>query len=412
MLLLVLTAVVMLSSISYAQSDYEKTQNFKTKFKQLEESIKKAGSLEEVEKIAAEIEKFKSEFAADKALLDKSLYPDNFNTSIEKLARAAEVRKGDFTQIVELTTQVVSLKDQVSELNQINTNLISQIKTLKLSAKKDAETIASLQKLVATLKENIRERDELVRGIVDSLLAEFVNHPFNLNDAERQAISQKVDTGNLFFNIERTISDNLQFLKVTALTPDDLSEMKKEYKDFSKAWHQIGPRLGDVYLSKSEKTAQIANIDNMFDQWGQILNNDIWTSVNKEFKTHQINLLAFRTGEQFTISITNFIDDEIKNLGVKRKEESENIFHTFTDSVWFKTVEPTWVPMLIENNMMTQANKDSIESKIAQWQDIVVEAAGFNWVYAVLGVAIVALLIALFVKGRKKPQSPPEEKSE
>ena len=77
----------------------------------------------------------------------------------------------------------------------------------------------------------------------------------------KQAVFKKVDSGNLFYNIERTISDNVQFMKVTQITPEDLSKMKEQYKDFNKVWRQIGPKLAEVYLNRRDKAAQIANID-------------------------------------------------------------------------------------------------------------------------------------------------------
>lgn len=392
------------SSLLIAQSDYEKTQNFKAKHKQIEDAIKNATSLEECNQIGLNIIKLREEFTPDKQLLDKSLYPDNFEASMQKIERALEIRKGDFTQIVELTTTVGTLKTQVTELSEKNQDLLGQIRQLNLRVEKDAATIASLEKLVAQLKANIQQRDLLVRDIVDSLLAEFVKAPSTLNDAEKQSIISKVDSRNLFYNIERTINDNIQFMRVTQLTPDDLSEMKKQYKDFNKVWKQIGPKLADVYLNKRDKATEIAGIDNMFIDWNQRINEEMWNQVSKLFREKNLKLLPFNSGDQFTNSTTSFIDDELKNLGVKSSDESEKIFYTFTDSVYFAKVQPTWIPILIENNMMTEANKDTIESRISMWKEKVAPASAFDWIYVILIGVIVVLIIAYFMKGRKREE--------
>ncbi|MCL6098578.1 MAG: DUF3450 domain-containing protein [Bacteroidetes bacterium] len=399
------------SQASFAQSDYEKTQNFKTRYKQLEDAIKNAASIDECNVIGENIAKLKTDFTSDAVLLDKSLYPETFESSFTKIERALEVRKGDFTQIVELKTQVGTLQDQVSELSQQNEGLIVQIKQLQLKSTKDAQTIASLQKLVSQLKSNIAQRDELVRGLVDSLLAEFVKTPGTLNEVEKQAIFNKVDSGNLFYNIERTISDNIQFMKVTQTTPDDLSNMKKQYADFNKVWRQIGPKLADVYLNKRDKAAEIANIDNMFADWNSKINDEIWGQVNRLFREKQLPLLPFRNGGQFVNSVSSFVDDELKNLPVKGSSQAEKTFYMFTDSVYFKTVQPTWIPILIENNMMSSANKDTIEKRISTWKEKVAPASKWNWVYFVGGFIIIALLVAYFMKGRKKQPVSVEEKS-
>ncbi len=395
-----------------AQSDYEKTQNFKTRYQQLEAAIKNATSLDECNTISENIAKLKSDFLADKSLLDNSLYPENFESSFSKIERAVEIRKGDFTQITELTTEVGTLKDKISTISQENQGLISQIRTLQIHSAKDAQTIASLQKLVAQLKANIQQRDELVRGIVDSLLAEFVQMPNGMNEAEKQNIYTKVDAGNLFFNVERTIADNIQFMKVTQMTPDDLGEMKKQYKDFNKVWRQIGPKLAGVYLNRKDKTAQIANIDAMFADWNFRVNDEMWGQVNKLFREKKISLLQFKSGDQFVNSVSSFVGDEMKNLGVKSSSETENIYYAFTDSVYFKVVEPVWIPILIENNMMTDANKDSIDSHIAKWKEKVAPGSSLNWVYIGGGAVIVFLVIAFFLKGRKKHVVRYDEKKE
>lgn len=399
---LTLISILFINHSISAQSDYEKTLSFKKQYKELEDRIKSASSLEECLRIGNDIVNLKTNFISDTNLLDKSLYPENFESSFSKIEKSLEVRKGDFTQIVELTTEVGTLKSQVTELSEKNRNLIAEIRELNLKGDKDAAAIASLQKLVAQLKSNIQQRDELVRDIVDSLLTEFIKAPSTLNEVEKQEFITKIDSRNLFYNIERTITDNIQFMRVTQLMPEDLSEMKKQYAEFNKIWKQVGEKLGDVYLSKKEKVQEIATIDEMFSEWNSRVNEEMWAQVNKLFREKQISLLSFRSGEGFVNSVTSFIDDEIKNLGVKRQEEAEKIFFTFTDSIYFKSVQPTWVPILIENKMMTEANKDSIESRMALWKEKVSPEEPFNWMYVILSGIIIVLLIAYFMKGRKK----------
>lgn len=402
----------LLANVINAQSDYEKTQNFKKQLKQIEESIKSAVSLDECNVINENISKLKNEFKNDSALLDKTLYPDNFESCFSRVEKAVELRKGDFSQIVDLKSEVGELKTQITEISDENKNLIGQIKQLNLKASKDAATISSLQKLVAQLKANIQQRDLLVRDIVDSLLSEFIKTPSTLNDAEKTAIIAKIDSKNLFYNIQRTIADNVQFMKVTQMLPNDLSEMKKQYRDFNKVWKQIGPKLSDVYLNRKEKAQEIANIDAMFSEWNARVTEEMWAQINKLFRDKQISILPFRSGDQFVNSIKSFVDDEIKNRGVKSSGESEKVFTAFADSVYYQTIEPTWVPILVENNMMTEANKDSIDASLARWKAVAAPSGGFNWVYVALGAVIVILIIALFFKGKKKqPISTPSEDS-
>ena len=110
--------------------------------------------------------------------------------------------------------------------------------------------------------------------------------------------------------------------------------------------------------------------------------------------------------------IRKAINDEIKNINVKSSSESKNTFYAFTDSVYFKTVQQVWVPILIENNMMTTANKDSIEKRISIWKEKAASGRT-NLIYIALGVVIFALIVLLILKGKKKKvvivQEPPKE---
>lgn len=397
-----LMLIFFINSFISAQSDYEAVQNFKKQYKQIEESIKSVSSVDQCNTIGENISNLKNDFVGYKILFDKALYPENFESSFVKIENALESKKTDLTQISTLTTQVGTLQTQVVELNQQNEMLIKQINELKARSEKDEATIAQLNKLVAQLKGNINQRDLLVRDLVDSLLVEFTKLPQNLSKKEAQVIQSKINKGNLFYNIERTIADNIRFTKVTQLTADDFSQMKKQYRDFDKVWKQIGPRLSSVYLNKKQKKSEISQIDSLFVQWNDQLNNEIWKGLQKLFLEKNINLVPFNNADQFVNSVSAFITDEIKNLSVKSKEEPENIFHTFADSIYFKTVEKKWIPFLIENNMMTQAEKNIVDTKIEIWKKEFTPSYLYLG-YIALGVIILFTVVFLYKKGRKLP---------
>jgi len=269
--------------------------------------------------------------------------------------------------------------------------------------RKDAATIESLRKLTDQLRSSLRKRDELVVGIIDSLLAEFVNHPFTLNEAERISFDKKIEYNNLFYNVERTISDNIEFITVTKLEPDDFADIKEKYSSFSKMWKQIGPRLGDVYLNRAEKTAAIERIDSRFGQWNYAINSQMWRSINSLFLEKNIKLLSYNSGSEFTERVTGFIEDEIKNIGVKKSEESENMYYTFADTLWFEKIQPEWVPVLIENRMLEEAQKDTIEARIANWKAQIVPEGLAWWIY-IIGIVVLILIILGITSVLKKKQ--------
>jgi hypothetical protein len=102
---MVLIFLIVSANFLLAQSDYEIVQSFKQKYKQLEDEINKAKTLEELNSVIAEIDRFRNDFVTNKDLLDKSLYPDNFEKSFEKLNLAFVMRNQDFTTIDVLQTE-------------------------------------------------------------------------------------------------------------------------------------------------------------------------------------------------------------------------------------------------------------------------------------------------------------------
>jgi len=370
------------------------TQNFKNNCRIIELSIRNASSFAECSEIEEKIEKFRSEFIDSKIILDKALYPDDFNSSFNKLETNLAVRKKDFTQISDLTLQVETMKTNLQEINRINEGLLIQINELnKISAKNEKE-ILKLNKLVSQLRSNVKQRDLLVRDLVDSLLVDFIKSPADLNRAEKQSFISKIRKSNLFYNIERTIADNIEFVKVTSLTPTDFAEMKDQYHDFNKVWKQIGPRLGEVYLNRKENQSEITGIDSLFNAWDNEMDAEIWGRIGNLFKDKGIVMPSYSNGEQFSEVINKYIDNEIKSAAAKSKEESEKIYGDFADDVYFKSVVPEWMPVLISSGMLTPANRASIEGKIAEWKKEIDPSTSYA-IYIVAGMIILGTIILL-----------------
>ena len=105
--------------------------------------------------------------------------------------------------------------------------------------------------------------------------------------------------------------------------------------------------------------------------------------------------------------------DERKNIKARGKEAAESSFKVFVDSTWFNDVKQSWVPFLIDHKMFSEAQKDTIENHIALWK-AELNPGGFNWLYLIIIVLLVAIAILFFVKRKpkeieKKPENVDEE---
>ena len=400
-LLLSLIVLGFTSSI-FAQSDREIVDKFKAEYVSIEKSIKDATTLQELNLVLDEITMLKQDYAQHKELLDKSLYPDKYNESIDKLNKAYLLRQGDFSTIDVLQTEVGELKQQVEFLNQRNNELLVQVQKLEDQRQKDAKAIKKLENLVAELRSSIRERDNLVLSMIDSLMPPTMRDKEALTVEDKNMVASEEKKDNVLSNVKTTIRDNIRFIQATSLKPKDLESIREQQKDFVNKWQKVGVKLVEVYAEDGNKTEELKQIDELFNEWSTVVKQEAWESIIDEFSLNGIDLMGFKNGEEFTNSVDMFIGDELKNLGVKSDEDSKRVYAQFADSTWFASIQPVWMNYLIENKMLTDENKNKMESKISEWKNALYPS--YWWIYLIIALVVIAGAAFFFMK-RKKPAS-------
>ena len=386
-----------------AQSDYEIVQNFKIKYKEIEKNIKDAALLNELNAVVEKIDKLKQEYAEHKDLLDKSLYPDNYAKSFENLNTAYLMKQGDFTTIDVLQTEVVVLEQQVEDLNKRNNQIIVMIDELETLRKKDKKTIAELENLIEDLRNSLWQRDRLVVEMMDKLIPPIMREKATLSAEDKRIVRRVENNEGVLQNVKVSIKDNIRFLEATSLNPDDIKAIQEQQKQFSDTWKAIGPKLVDVYADKDTKADELKEIDSLFIQWYyKSVDQNVWKSIRNEFRARSIILKEFNYGDDFVHSVKLFIEDEIKNLGVKSDEASEKTYVSFTDSTWFATIKPMWLPYLIEGGLFTVEQKDEVEASIEEWKNELYPSKLWLYIVIWLGIVIILLPAILFLLRRKK----------
>jgi DNA repair ATPase RecN len=399
----VLLIVLGIANSIFAQSDREIVDKFKAEYTAIEKSIKDATTLQGLNLVLDKITMLKQDYAQHKELLDKSLYPDNYDESIDKLNKAYLLRQGDFSTIDVLQTEVGELKQQVEFLNRRNNELLLQVQKLEAQREKDTKTIKKLEKLVADLRESIRERDNLVLAMIDSLMPPTMRNKEVLTVEDKNMVAAEEQKDNVLNNVRTTIKDNIRFIQATSLKPDDLEQIREQQKDFVKKWQKVGVKLVEVYGEDDKKSEELKQIDELFSEWAAVVKQEAWDSINEEFALNGIELRSFNNGEEFTTSVEMFIGDELKNLGVKSEEGSKRVYAQFADSTWFATIQPVWMNYLVENKMLTDENKNKMESKIAEWKNALYPSCW--WIYLIIAVVLIGGGAFFFMKRRKPKET-------
>ena len=404
--LLAVLIMLLFSICVSAQSDYEIVQDFKSKIGQLEQRLLDAVTMEEINTIAKDIELLKSQFEEHKDLLDKSLYPDDFNKAFAKLKTDFDVRVTDVTQIEVLSTELTVIKEEVDRLNSRNQELINRIAIVEASKEKDVETIRRLENLIADLKSSLLERDILILSIVDSLTPQLTADVSSLTAEDKQRISTEFEKNFVLVNVKRSLRDHVRFLDVTSLKPSDIKEIRRQQDEFVTTWQKIGVNLVEVYANKPDKSNELKEIDALFISWQEAIKSEAWNSMKEEFAMNGIYLLDFNSGQEFTVEVTRFIDEELKNYNIKSKEQSERVYTMFADSSWFKSIQTDWLPYLADNKMITPQQKQLMETKVSEWKSVVFPR-DISWAYYVIAVLLIGAVVFFFLK--RKPKTGPDK---
>ena len=372
-----------------AQSDYSIVQNFKGNVQKIQTEIQNADSLAVINQISAEIDNLQNQFSANKELLDQSLYPENFNGTIEHLRSIADLRKDDFSQIDVLNTKMSDMGKQIDVINQRNSELETQISQIENQNKVN-------ERMISELRASLMKRDQVVMAMINNMIPSTSGENGELNQLERQKLYSNAEKDNIVSLIKRAVNDNIRFLDATKLYADDLNKIKIQEEKFAHTWNNVGPSLINIYSEHGKSTEKLKDIDQAFSLWNAKINEETWNSINSEFTANHFQLAPFTNGDEFTSSVTSFIDDAIKNVGNTEKADAEHVYKTFVDSTWNKNIKYGWVPFLINNNMINRNQVRSIEAKFADWSNAVYPE-GFNWFYIIAAVLFIAVIVLLFV---------------
>lgn len=411
-ILLALIAVV--SMAAQQVSDRAIVDKFNKTVKDLYRTVDAATSAHDCADINASIEEMEKEFASHKDLLDRSLYPDDYSKTITNLKGRLLIRQKDLgvieTQIVRISaleTQVRELSGKIDGLTSENEKLLGAVKNLQRAhalnmeaGAMDRAVIDSLNTLVSRLQRNLKERDNLIFALLDSLFMQYDKDVASMNDVEKQGISVRLGRRNVLTNLKKSIDDNLRFLESTNLSPNDYAEIARQNQRFSSQWKGLGPKIAGIYLAGKQKNKETAVVDSMLSAWTSKVDQATWKSLKVLLEKGGIKLKPFSSGDEFTGSFLEFVDEEVRNAKQVPSDVRLRRFNTFNDLVWKTDLEPTWLPVLVGSGKLTANQKAEIEKKFEAWQSATRPVSAV--VYFLVAALILTLLWSLNRYVRKK----------
>ncbi len=436
--LMVLVFLLLQIGGAFAQiSDYEIIDTYKKRHLSLLGSIKEVQDPGQCVILENEIGRLEAEYEQHRKLLGEGLYPEGFDASIvtlrDQLKKSterillAEESKKDKVKIEEITRKTAAAEKKIEEihiqneeyraslekltgdvrdlsarikqLSEENAGLLGEIKALQREGRKDKESIARLKEMTDKLNANLRDRDELVVKLMDSLFEEYSKT--DLTDAQKKNLSVIVQNNDYVSKIITTIDGNVRYVETATLTPQDVKSIKDRQMKLSGKWDAIKPYVGKLYPDEQIKIRDITAVDDRLSDLKRSVDEATWKSVHQVFTGNNVGIEPFHNAGEFYALVLAYIDEQIK-------KPSREKYDLFRHKVWDSPIKDQWLPV-IPTDELTERQRIDIEERIALWEK---KISAILWRWVLIGAfgASLIVVIAVMIRRKKKPM-PPEENS-
>ncbi len=414
-------------------SDYEIIDSFKKRHLALMESIKTVQDPGQRDNLANEIGRLEGEYAQHRKLLGEGLYPESFEAAVarlrdqlkistERLLAAEASRKDKVTiaeqtreveargkKIVEITAQneeyraaieklsrdVQEQSARIQQLSTENAGLLEKIKALQLESRKDKESIAKLRELTDKLYANIRDREELIVKMMDSLFDEYSKA--DLTDAQKKDILAIAQKNDYVSKIVTTIDGNINYVETALLTPQDVNVIRDQQQRLAVKWDGIKPFVSKLYPDDQSRTRDITLVDGRLADLKSGTGEATWRSIQQIFTANGVAIEPFRNAGEFSARVLAYID-------AQQIHPSREAYQVFRHKIWDSPIKDQWFP-IIPLDELTAKQRADIEERIALW-DKKVSAASLRWVGIGVFAAVLVVLVAVISRKKKKPELP------
>jgi hypothetical protein len=265
---------------------------------------------------------------------------------------------------------------------------------------KDRALIDSLKITIAKLHQSLKERDNLIFALLDSLFMQYDKDVASMNDVEKQGIFVRFERRNVLTNIKKSIADNLKFLESINLSANDYAEIARQNQRFSSQWKGLRPKIASIYLGGKRKNNEAVLIDSMLSTWSSKVDQDTWKALRVLLEKGGIQLKPFSNGDEFTRSFSEFATAEMSNTKQEASDVRLKRFNTFNDLVWKTDLGPNWLPVLVGSGKITSNQKAEIEKSFESWHSAISPVSPV--VYVIVGILLLIVLWSLNRYVRKK----------
>ncbi|MEX0602192.1 MAG: hypothetical protein WD295_02555, partial [Bacteroidota bacterium] len=304
--------------------------------------------------------------------------------------------ESQYSRISELEAEVRELSGRIDRLSGDHTAMMGEMEKLRGTT----ADVDSLNALIITLRRGLRERDQMIFALVDSLFLQYEKDFAAMKDVEKEGVASRLERRNVFSNLKQSISDNIRFLERTALSDTDIAALAAEQKKFESRWRGLGSKLTELYGgTRAQRRREIATIDSLLVAWKERIDEAYWKGLGRVFGARELEIAEFRSADEFRTSLLAFLDTEIAAAKAGTTPDAYQRYSLVADSIWTGEILPAWLPALSEAGVWTEDHTREVGAKLREWENTVSPPATLLYIIVIL--VILAIVVFLFGRYRK-----------
>lgn len=376
------------------QSDFQIQQNFVSELNELTQRIDTTQSPTELLQLENELDELYSQYAEYEELINAALYPETFqkrvNGSEEQLSIAidkASVIEQLNSRIASLEGQIDAYRSQITDLNENSQALREQLQRAESNEERQAV-------LLTQYRQSIEERNSFVSDFLQNLMSRYQNVDLGTQQEIADAAERLDD--NPVEILRSIILDYINIVdESTSLETPDYVAMRAQHEYFLEVWNSIGSNLVNTFAPDNPSETK-TEIDELMAAWLLSVDNQLWESLNNTFSQNGIELEVFTTPDEFYNAIYSYVDNGHVTSLERNSEEDFSVYQNF-NTFWNETVKAEWGNMLIEGEIMSQAQISEIDIKLNDWEEASKPTSNLMFILLIVSVAVIIGLIVLLI---------------
>lgn len=385
------------------QSDFQIKQNFDRDHAEVLDHLKTIQTPDEVDQVNEKLDEMERMYRDHAGLLNRVLYPETLQGRMTNLRELTQVTEERIQRLSESGDTIVVLEERIAELTTDATRYQERADSLnnELAAMRRSRDANAAQ--ARRLRQELDQRDAFIINMVDSIFVVYENVDLeSLSPSERRGLVLEIDAQNVMGYIESVVDNNISFLNThTELSTQDFLKLYGTQVEFNRMWQNMGHDLAEIYVTETRRDERLGAIVEKIDEWEMLIDDAAWSTLSDAFAQNNIELAPFSNSLEFYTSLNTYLDEAIARAEESDGEEELAMYQRFAD-FWFGDVKPRWQEYLIDANLMTYENFNTIDEKLTEWKLHAQPASYTMLILLGLAIVLILVLLALWLMARGK----------